>query len=133
MLGDLIGEEQGKVTGIRVLESDGGPRVEVTIRTNAKILGLEANNLGSYCSALQPGGFLYGEGQGFVSTKEGDMATWTGSGTGRMKPGGGASYRGSVYFRSASGRFARLNGMAVVYEHETDANDNVATKYWEWK
>ena len=133
MLGDLIGEEQGKVTTIRVLESDGGPKVEVTIRTNAKVLGMEANNLGSYSSAAQPGGFLYGQGQGIVTTKGGDMATWTGSGTGRMKPGGGVSYRGAVYFRSASGNFARLNGMAVVYEHETDANDNVSTKYWEWK
>ena len=133
MLGELIGEEQGKVTGIRVLESDGGPKVEVTFRTNVKILGIEAHNLGSYWSAVQPGGFLYGEGQGITTTKEGDMATWKGQGAGRMKPGGGVSYRGSVYFLSASAKLARLNGMAVVYEHDTDANDNVATKYWEWK
>jgi hypothetical protein len=133
MLGDLIGEEQGKVTGIRVLESDGGPKVEVTIRTNAKVLGIEANNLGSYWSAVQPGGFVYGEGQGFITTKQGDVLTWTGSGTGRMKPGGGVSYRGVVYFRHVSEKFARLNGVAAAFEHETDANDNVSTKYWEWK
>ncbi len=61
------------------------------------------------------------------------MATWTGSGTGRMKPGGGVSYRGSVFFLTGSGKFAGLAGMAVVYEHDTDADDNIATKYWEWK
>ena len=133
MQGDLIGEEQGKVTGIRVLPSEGGPKVEVTFRTNTKILGLEAINLGTYSSAVQPGGFLYGEGQGVLTTKGGDMASWTGSGTGQLKPGGGVSYRGSIYFRSASGQLARLAGMAAVYEHETDANDNVSTKYWEWK
>lgn len=133
MLGNLIGEEQGKITGIRVLKSEGGPKVEVTMRTNVKILGLEANNLGSYWSAVQPGGFLYGEGQGIVMTKEGDSVTWTGSGAGRFRQGGGVSYRGAIYFQNGAGRFAALNGTAAVYEHDSDANDNVTTKYWEWK
>ena len=133
MLGDLIGEEQGKVSVKRVLESAGGPKLEITIQTNAKVLGIKMTNLGTYSSALQPGGFLYGEGQGVLMSKAGDMVTWTGSGTGRMKPGGGVSYRGAVYFANPSPKLERLNGMAVVYEHESDANDKITTKYWEWK
>jgi hypothetical protein len=134
MLGDQIGEEQGKVTSLRVLDSGGGgPKVEVTIRTNAKILGVAAVNLGTYYSAVQPGGSLYGEGQGVVSTQEGDMVTWKGQGAGKMKPTGGASYRGAIYFQNGSGKLAKLNGTAAVYEHDSDANDNVTTKYWEWK
>lgn len=43
MLGDLIGEEQGKVTGYRVLPSEGGAKVEVTFRTNTKIVGANDN------------------------------------------------------------------------------------------
>ena len=59
MLGDLVGEQRGKATGIRVLEAGAaGPMVEVTIRTGGKILGMEMNNVGSYWSAVQPGGFL---------------------------------------------------------------------------
>jgi hypothetical protein len=103
------------------------------MRTEGTILGQASVGRGSYWSAVQPGGYLYGEGQGIVMTASGDMATWTGSGTGRMKPGGGASYRGAVYYRSATGQLARLTGMAVVYEHDSDANDNVTTKLWEWK
>ncbi len=134
MLGDQIGEEHGKVTTMRVLaSSEGGPKVEVSIRTNVKLLGVDVNNLGTYASALQPGGFLYGEGQGIISGKGGDMVTWKGTGTGRLKPGGGASYRGAVYFSNGTAKLARLNGMAVVFEHETDADDNVSSKYWEWK
>ena len=78
-------------------------------------------------------GFLYGEGQGIISTQEGDMVTWKGQGAGKMKPGGGASYRGAIYFQNGSGKLARLNGTAAVFEHESDANDNVTSKYWEWK
>jgi hypothetical protein len=133
MLGDQIGEERGKITSLRVLASEGGPKVEVSMRTEGKILGQASVGRGSYWSAVQPGGYLYGEGQGIIMTASGDMATWTGSGTGQMKPGGGASYRGAVYYRSATGQLARLAGMAVVFEHESDANDNVTSKLWEWK
>src|SRR5262249_58800588 len=106
----------------------GNAKVEVTIKTNVRILGLNGNNLGSYSSAVQPGGFVYGEGQGIITTIDGSMATWTGSGTGRFKPDGGVSYRGSVYFRTTAGKLADLAGMAVEYEHEKDAGDNVKTK-----
>lgn len=134
MLGDLIGEEQGKVTTLRVLDSGGGgPKVEVSFRTNAKILGVAAVNLGTYWSAVQTGGFLYGEGQGIVTTQEGDMVSWKGQGAGKMQPGGGASYRGAIYFQNRSGKLAKLNGTAAVYEHASDASDNITTKYWEWK
>jgi hypothetical protein len=134
MLGNLIGEEQGKLTALRVLDSGGGgPKVEVNMRTNVKILRLAAVNLGTYTSAVQPGGFLYGEGQGIVSTQEGDMVTWKGQGTGKLKLGGGASYRGAIYFQNGSGKLAGLNGTAAVYEHDSDANDNITTKYWEFK
>jgi hypothetical protein len=134
MLGDQIGEEQGKITALRVLDSDGGgPKVEVSMRTNARIVGLAAVNLGTYWSAVQPGGFLFGEGQGITTTQEGDVVTWKGQGAGKMKPGGGVSYRGAVYYQNGTGKLARLNGTAAVFEHESDANDNITSKYWEWK
>src|SRR5438132_10704504 len=38
MLGDLIGEETGKVTGFRVLDA-AGPKVEVSFQTRGKVLG----------------------------------------------------------------------------------------------
>ena len=56
-----------------------------------------------------------------------------GAGSRKDEAGRGVSYRGAVYFQNASGKLARLNGMAAVYEHESGANDEVSTKYWEWK
>ncbi|MBI1955146.1 MAG: hypothetical protein HYS38_02020 [Acidobacteria bacterium] len=134
MLGEALGEERGKITGHRVVRSGaGGPRVEVTFQCTGKLLGMESSDIGTYWSAMRPGGFLYGEGQGIIMTKDGDTVIWVGQGTGRFKTGGGMSWRGAVYYETASPKLARLNGAAVVFEHETDANDNVTTKLWEWK
>ena len=131
MLGDLIGEETGKVTGFRVLDA-AGPKVEVSIQTKGKLLGSDYQGRTTYWSEMQPGGFLYGEGQGMYMTPDG-MAVWKGQGTGRINPGGGASYRGAIHFTSATGKLSKLAGTVSVFEHSTDANDNVSSKFWEWK
>ena len=132
MLGDQIGEETGKVTGFRVLDAK-GPKVEVTIQTKGKVLGSDYQGRTTYWSEMQPGGFLYGEGQGMYMTQDGDVAVWKGQGTGKINPGGGASYRGAIHFMSASGKISKLAGTVGVFEHSTDANDNVTSKFWEWK
>ncbi|HEV2690559.1 MAG TPA: hypothetical protein VGV35_18505, partial [Bryobacteraceae bacterium] len=86
----------------------------------------------TYTSQMQSGGFLFGEGQGVYMAADG-MAVWKGQGTGRLIPGGGVSYRGAIHFVSASGSLAKLAGTVSVFEHNGDANDNVASKFWEWK
>jgi hypothetical protein len=132
MLGDLIGEETGKVLVIRVLDS-APVKAEVSIHTKGKVLGHESQGRATYTSTMQPGGFLYGEGNGMYLTAGGDMAAWIGQGTGRLKPGGGASYRGALHFRAATGTLAKLAGTVAVFEYETDAHDNTTAKMWEWK
>jgi hypothetical protein len=134
MLGELLGEEKGKVTMHRVVRTHGkGHKMEITFQTTGTLAGAEMKDIGTYYSVMRPGGFLFGQGQGFIMTKDGDSISWVGQGTGKLKPGGGVSYRGAVYYETGSSKLARLNGIAVVYEHETDANDNCTTKYWEWK
>jgi hypothetical protein len=131
MLGDQIAEETGKVTGFRVVDA-AGPKAEVSIQTKGKILGIDYQGRATYTSQVQPGGFLFGEGQGAYMTGNG-MAVWKGQGTGRFNPGGGVSYRGAIHFVTAVGGLAKLAGMVGVFEHSTDANDNVVSKLWEWK
>lgn len=134
MLGEQLGESRGKMTGHRVVRSGAsGPRVEVSFQSSGKILGVECKEVGTYWSAMRPGGFFYGEGQGVVMTKGGESLVWVGQGTGHPKPKGGMSWRGAVYYETASKELARLNGAAVVFEFETDAEDNTRSKYWEWK
>jgi len=131
MLGDQISEETGKITSFRVLDA-AGPKAEISFRTTGKVLGVDYQGRGTYWSQVQPGGFLYGEGQGVYLAPDG-MAVWKGQGSGKLNPGGGASYRGALHFVSATGKLAKLAGTVGVFEHASDANDNVTSKVWEWK
>ncbi|MBI3667588.1 MAG: hypothetical protein HY236_15400 [Acidobacteria bacterium] len=134
MLGDLIYEATGKRTARRVLSAEAsGFKVEVTFEESGKLLGADATGFGTYWSGNRPDGTLYGEGQGVVLTKKGEMVTWKGQGVGQIKAGGAVSYRGAVYYYTASKKLARLNKVAAVFEYEVDANGNTRTKEWEWK
>jgi len=135
MLGELLGELRGKMTGTRVLPPDGEyPKVEVSFQESGKFLGMEATEIGTYWSITRSDGTLYGEGHGVLMTKDGSTATWVGSGVGRFTGKGmGTSFRGAIYYHTGSRNLSRLNNIAVVYEHECDENGNVQSKAWEWK
>ena len=52
----------------------------------------------------------------------------------RSGRGGAASWRGAVYFFSASPHFAQLNPIAVLFEFEIGDNArDMEIKYYEWK
>ena len=132
MLGELLGETAGKRTLRRVLSVD-PPNVEVTFEESGKMLGANTNGFGTYSSVVRNDGSLYGEGQGVIMTQEGDMISWKGSGLGKFKEKGAVSFRGILYYRTASPKFARLNGAPGVFEHEVDSEGKTQTKVWEWK
>ena len=133
MLGENVGNTQGKITGRRVLPSEGGPKVEITISEAGKTLGLEVQVYATYTATLRPDGTLFGSGQGVAMAANGEGASFTGSGVGRFNENGGASFRGALYFQSDGATLSQLNGVAVVFENDADANDNTGTKLWEWK
>ena len=134
MLGELIAEEHGKITGTRVLPSAGpGPTIEVSFSASGQTLGIDTTDMGTYITVPRPDGLLYGEGQGVIMAQDGDMVTWKGQGIGRPTGGGAVSWRGAVYYQTASEKLARLNGIAGIFEFETDASGNSHAKLWEWK
>ena len=135
MLGEQIGEETGQITGIRVLPDEGaGPKVEVSFQQSGTLLGAQVSDMGTYISVTRPDGTLFGDGQGVIMTDDGQMAAWRGQGVGRFTGHGTAvSYRGAIYFQTASERLSRLNGIAVVFEYETDESGKTAAKSYEWK
>jgi hypothetical protein len=61
------------------------------------------------------------------------MATWTGQGLGIFNNKGGIDFRGAIYYQNQSPEFARLNQVAAVFEHGTDASGAVKTEIREWK
>ena len=54
-------------------------------------------------------------------------------GAGKFEPGGAVSYRGILYFQTASQKLARLNATPGVFEYEVDTEGKTHTKIWEWK
>ncbi len=135
-LGERIVDERGKITAMRVIpgaESQ-SPTVEVSFQAGGQILGIEATDIGTYSAVTRSDGLLYGEGQGIITTKDGETAIWKGNGVGRPTGRGSAvSWRGAVYYQSSSERLQRLNGVAGIFEHEADENGNTHGKVYEWK
>ena len=134
MLGDKIGEISGKITMQRVLPNLGGvPKMETSFQATGSVLGTDVEDTGTYCTLFRPDGTQYGEGQGVMVTKQGEMATWTGHGVGVRNKDGTATYRGALYFQSMPQQWARLNKVAVLFEYLVDARGNTHSDYWEWK
>jgi hypothetical protein len=133
MLGELIGQEQGKVIVRRVLPSSGNPKVEVTFESAGSLVGVNERNMGTYWSEVKPNGTLYGEGQGLARGENGETVSWKGQGVGELTPSGGVSYRGSLYYDTQADKLLSLNKIAGVFEFEVDADGNTALKVWEWK
>jgi hypothetical protein len=136
MLGEKIGEESGRITVQRVLPSEGQgpPTVEASFEGQGTILGVQESGLGTYTSVLRPDGTLFGQGEGVIMTEDGEAASWKGRGVGRFTGEGTAvSWRGALYYQTASEKLARLNSVAVVFEFEVDAEGNTQATYYEWR
>jgi hypothetical protein len=134
MLGELVGQETGQVTAIRVLPGGGEPNVEVSFQAAGTLLGTNETNIGTYTTVTRPDGTLFGEGQGVVMTESGDMASWKGEGVGHFTGEGTAvSWRGAIFYQTEAQSLARLNGLATVFEYDTDASGKTDARTYEWK
>jgi hypothetical protein len=136
-LGELIEDSTGKITGQRVLDVE-IPKMETSFAMEGNYRGIPCTDVGTYTSVLREGGVLYGEGQGIITTKDGQgMATWTGQGIGKFTAPGKVSFRGSIFLRTPStsqgGKLSSLNNMVGVFEYEVDEMGSCFTKSWEWK
>ncbi len=136
MLGEMIGELQGKITARRVLpfEDEGlAPKAESSAEFSGKILGVEITGIATALSVMRAGG-LYLEGRGIIMTKDGEMIYFTEQGIGKyIEQGSASSWRGSMFPQTQSQKLARLNSIVVVWEYEVDEDRNIHGKLWEWK
>lgn len=138
VLGELIVELKGKITGQRVLDVE-GPKIEASMIMDGNYRGIDTTEIATYWS-IPRGGAMYGKGQGVITTKDGqEMATWTGQGIGKTT-GRRNRFRGSIFFKTSpeaqfpsGGKLLFLNNMVGVFEFETDEQGNCSAKVWEWK
>ena len=135
MLGELIYEETGTVTGTRVVESSGDEtKVEVDLQTQGSIQGVNQTCLWTYWSITRADGSIHGEGLGIMTTEDGDVIRLKGSAVAQAGgPGSGIAYRGSIYFHTTSPRFSHLNSLAGVHEYDVGGDGNTSAKVFEWK
>jgi hypothetical protein len=107
--------------------------METSIQATGTLLGVNETDTGTYSAIVRADGTLYGEGQGVIMGKGGEMATWVGQGVGAIKKDGSVSYRGAVYHQTATPTWLRLNSVAAIFEYEVDTQGNCRSEIWEWK
>jgi len=132
MLGAQIGESKGKRIVRRILSTD-PPTAEVTFEDSGTMAGVATNGSGTYTSVIRPDGSIFGHGQGLIITVDGDSIMWTGTGLGKFGAGGAVSYRGMLFYQTASQKLASLNNSCGAFEFETDASGATTSAVWEWK
>jgi hypothetical protein len=132
MIGDKIGETKGKRLVRRVISTD-PPTAEVSFEDAGTMFGVATSGMGTYTSIIRPDGSIHGEGKGLIMTPDGEVVTWTGAGLGKFGKAGAVSYRGMLFFRTASENHARLNHTCGAFEYAVDSAGSTISKVWEWK
>ena len=132
MLGDKIGESKGKRIVRRILSTD-PPTAEVSFEDSGTLAGVATTGSGTYTSVIRPDGSIFGQGQGLIITADGESVLWTGTGLGKFGAGGAVSYRGMLFYQTASQKLASLNNSCGAFEFETDASGATSSGVWEWK
>jgi hypothetical protein len=132
MLGEQLGEENGRITLQRVLDAE-GPKIETSFSASGTYRTIDVTDLGTYWTLQRTDGSLYGEGQGVVMTRDGEIAPWTAQGLGRFISPGTIRFRGSSFYRTSStGGLAFLNNLMAVFEYQVNEVGNTTATSWEW-
>jgi hypothetical protein len=125
MLGELLFESKGKITGQRVLSVENRiPKLEISISGTGIFTGsLEVTTTWTYWAIQRPNGTSYSEGKGVIMTKDGnEVATATGRGEGKMTESGRMRYVSALFYETNSNnKLAFLNHLIGVNEYEVDA------------
>jgi hypothetical protein len=134
MLGELLYEGKGRLAGSRILNVD-EYKVEHSMIEEGKIKDIETTMLGTFWTIPSGKNITYVEGQGIITTKDGeDTATFRGYGIGTSKGQISVSFRGSVFYKSSSsstnGKLSFLNNKIGVFESEVDESGTSNEKHW---
>jgi hypothetical protein len=139
-LGDPFYTERTKATSIRVIDVSNGPKIEVSFSGNGTIRdSINVTDIGTTWNLQTSGGMIYSEGQGLLTTQQGEMATYTQQATGQITPEGRVVFHGSMFFKTLSPRgqfpspLAFLDNQMGIYNYESDIAGNAIKQVWEWQ
>ena len=136
IFGNPFFDDRGsKVTGTRVINTN-PVQTEDSFVANVTIRGVgNATDAGTFITTHKPGGITTSEGQGIVSTADGEIATYTAQDLGFTNETGYTTYRGiQIFATDSSGKMAFMDNLVGLYVYENNADgDRISGKIWEWK
>ena len=136
----MASEKLGSIKAVattKALPANGAlPRFEVTVPSGSGTLaGADIfQMIATYSAEMREDGTLLGDwpNSGLLIAADG-VATFSATGIGTFTEDGGATFKGMVYFQTLAPSLASLNGAAVVYNWDVDAEGNAAWELWQWK
>jgi hypothetical protein len=135
-LGDPFYTERTKATSIRVIDVSNEPKVEVSFSGNGTIRdSINVTDIGTTWNIQTSGGMIHSEGQGILTTQQGETATYTQQAIGQFTPEGRVVFHGSIFFKTLSptGQLAFLDNQMGIYNYESDIAGNATKQVWEWQ
>jgi hypothetical protein len=135
MLGEKVGSISGPTTMKALPAVNGSPSFEtVASGLSGTLAGTEVTSFATYNATMRADGSFQGEcpNSGVIMAVDG-VATFRATGAGTPTDDGGFSFRGVAYFETAAPSLTSLNGIAIVFEWDVDANGNASWELWEWK
>jgi hypothetical protein len=156
-----IYEMRGQTTGFRPLSAD-NESVEVSYSAKGLLMGVNVGEIALFTIFPKGRGISYGEGNGLITSSEGQTVSWQGFGIGRpMMPnerptadpetetssnideivaGKGMrspmTWKGAVHLQTkSSDKFAALDQLVVIFRLSCGARTgrDIICKVWEWK
>ena len=125
------------VTTARTFPANGtNPVFEVSaISGKGTLAGAEIiQMMATYNAEMGSTGILLGEcpNAGVVIAADG-VATFRATGIGTFTEDGGATFKGVCYFQTSAPSLTKLNGAAIIFNWDVDAEGNAAWELWQWK
>ncbi len=134
-LGEVVAEDKGQVTGMRVLSTDeSGTEIEVSLSSAGTICGVASTSMWTYTQVIRPDGSIRGSGRGITTTSEGDVIHLIGNGSGKAAaPGETTEFRVFIQPYSASQKYCEFNTIGWVGEFAVAGDGTTVGTFWAWK
>jgi len=134
-LGELLIEETGTITNVRVLPATAeGANYEVCLTASGEIRGSKYTTYWTYIQTVRNDGTILGGGDGVMTTECGNTLYLKGSGSAiGVDASGTTPFRVINHYHTSSEKFSDLNGKAVVGEYDVSGDGTTDAKMWIWE
>ncbi len=118
----LYESKEGNIVSQRVVNVMGEPQIETSTMAHGILSGIgNVTNIETWIDTYRTANTTYGEGEGIISSENGQMAPWIGYDIGQIQSNGTISYKGVIFFNNnATGNMKFLDnlvGLEIATNH----------------